>query len=366
MTISCEHLGTICIDWSYEWAPAAISVLLLAFVFNFIAKRLLDRLHLYFVKQNKIWTDGFVQSLRAPLRYYIWLLAIIQSFDFLATHVIAPIPANYHHMIIVVGGVAALTWFLIRWKQHIIFSITEKSKRREVTVDEGTISAVDKIVTIGIIFFSFLFLLEATNQNVQALIAFGGVGGLALAFASQEIIANFFGGFMLYLTKPFTVGDRVQLPDHKIEGIVEEIGWYMTRLRALDKQPIYVPNSLFSKLIMITPSRMTHRQIKETLGVRYDDMGKVKTVTIAVKEMLEHHAEIDKGQPIIVRLASFGEYSLNIYVSAYTKTTDFEGFMRVKEDVLLQMANILSNHEVELAFPTQHLTFLSPPPKTEL
>ena len=140
----------------------------------------------------------------------------------------------------------------------------------------------------------------------------------------------------------------------------------MTRLRALDKQPIYVPNSLFSKLIMITPSRMTHRQIKETLGVRYDDMGKVKTVTIAVKEMLEHHAEIDKGQPIIVRLASFGEYSLNIYVSAYTKTTDFEGFMRVKEDVLLQMANILSNHEVELAFPTQHLTFLSPPPKTEL
>jgi MscS family membrane protein len=255
-----------------------------------------------------------------------------------------------------VGSVLAFAWFLFRWKKFVVRHLVIKSKNREITFDQGKIGAIDKLLTVAIAFLTILVILEVTDRSVNTLIAFGGIGGLALAFASQEIIANFFGGFMIYLTQPFTVGDWIQLPDHSIEGNVEEIGWYMTRVRSLDKKPIYVPNAIFSKLIVITPSRMSHRQFKETIGVRYDDLSKTQAICTDIREMLQQHLDIDRSLPIIVRLSAFGSYSLDIYVSAYTQTTDTDGFMRVKEDVLYRITAILAKHGAELAFPTQNLS----------
>ena len=184
------------------------------------------------------------------------------------------------------------------------------------------------------------------------------IGGLALAFASQEIIANFFGGFMIYLTQPFTIGDWILIPDHQIEGIVEEIGWYMTRIRSLDKRPIYIPNTIFSKLIVITPSRMSHRQIKELIGLRCEDLPKIKNVMEDLKGMLQAHPDLDHHQPVIVRLAGFGQFSLDISLITYTQTTSTEGFMKIKEDVLLKIAEVLDKHGAALASPLENIAIL--------
>lgn len=356
----CCSFAVAALDGMYGWFSETIAILIFVLFFNCLTKWILRHLHQRFERQGKIWKDSFVKALYEPLSYYVWFLASVQALDLIAARIVYELPIENRHTILAIGALAAFVWFLLRWKKFIVQHLISKSKIREVVIEQGKIAAIDKILTVAILFFSALLLMEITDRSVNTIIAFGGVGGLALAFASQEIISNFFGGFMIYLTQPFTIGDWILIPDHNIEGHVEEIGWYMTRVRSLDKRPIYIPNSIFSKLIVITPSRMSHRQIKETLNVWCDDLKTLKATTEEIKTMLKQHLDLDCSQPIIVRLAGFGDYSMDIYVSAFTPTIDTEGFMKVKEDILYQIMTILDKNGVEFATPTQQISLLSP------
>jgi len=350
---NCCTFALDALDGIYGWSSEVIAIVLFVLIFNLVTKYLLKRIHNRLERQNKIWQDSFVKALHTPLSYFVWIFAIIQTFDLIASRLYEEMPIERRHNLIAVAALVCVSWFFLRWKHFVVERMTTKCKNKEIALDPGKISVLDKLATVAIIFFSILILMEITHRSINTLIAFGGVGGLALAFASQEIIANFFGGFMIYLTKPFTLGDWILIPDHSIEGYVEEIGWYMTRIRSLDKRPIYIPNSIFSKLIVITPSRMSHRQIKETIGIRYNDLPKLKQVVADIKEMLQNHPDIDHNQSIIARLNTFSECSVDILISVYTQTTSTEGYMRIKEDVLLKISEILVNQKAEFAFPTQ-------------
>nr|MBA3816768.1 mechanosensitive ion channel [Parachlamydiaceae bacterium] len=153
----------------------------------------------------------------------------------------------------------------------------------------------------------------------------------------------------IYFNQPFTVGDWIHLPEKNIEGIVEDIGWYMTRIRSLDKRPIFIPNSIFSKIVVITPSRMSHRQIKETLPLRPEDMPKLKAVITDIKNMIQHHPDVDRNQTILVYLAALSPSSIDVTIDIFIPYCDKANFMRIKEDVLFKISAILSKHEVKLA-----------------
>src|SRR5262249_46344986 len=153
-----------------------------------------------------------------------------------------------------------------------------RSKNHEIALDQGKIDVMDKVMTMGILFLMTLILLEISDRGMNTLIAFGGVGGIAIAFASQEIISSFFGGLMIYLNQPFAVGECVNIPERNIEGNVEEIGWYKTKIRTFKKRPIYITNSMFSKIVVVNPSRMSHRQFKEKIGLRYQDLPVIKVI----------------------------------------------------------------------------------------
>lgn len=351
----CCLLAIDILDGLYGWLSEAIGIVIVVFLVNFLAKWILNRLHLLFEKKNKHWADSFIQAIYRPLSSFVWFFAAVQTLDLISARIYTSIPTELRHDILAVAGVLAFGWFLIRWKHNVVRQMLIKSKNREITLDQGKIGAIDKLCTVVIIFFVMLMLLEATDRSMNTIIAFGGVGGLALAFASQEVIANFFGGFMIYLTQPFTVGDWISIPDHSIEGVVEEIGWYMTRVRSLDKRPIYIPNSIFSRLIVITPSRMSHRVFKETINLRNQDLPKVKKISQEIKEMLQQHLEIDRSQSIIVRLTNFGVYSVDILISACTTVIDNEGFLKVKEDLLFKIAEIIEKNGAEFATPTQNI-----------
>ncbi len=354
----CCAFAIAALDGVYGWVSETISITIFVFVFNFLAKWVLKRLHQRLESQKKIWKICFVKAIYTPLSYFVWFFASIQILDLIASRIFVNLPVDNRHTLIAVGALCTFCWFLMRWKSFVVSYMHAKSKTKEITIDPGKIGALDKIGTVTIIFFSILMMMEITNRSVNTIIAFGGVGGLALAFASQELIANFFGGFMIYLTQPFTIGDWILIPDHNIEGYVEDIGWYMTRIRSLDKRPIYIPNSIFSKLIVITPSRMSHRQIKETISIRCEDVSKIKSVVVGLKEMLQVHPDLDHQQPIIARFTSFGSSSLEILINVYTQTTSTEGFLKIKEDVLLKIVDVVEMHGAQLAMPTQHIAIL--------
>ena len=197
-----------------------------------------------------------------------------------------------------------------------------------------------------------LVALQTLGFSVSGVLAFGGVGGIAVGFAARDLLANFFGGFMIYMDRPFSVGDWVRSPDRNIEGTVEKIGWRLTVIRTFDKRPLYVPNSTFTSIAVENPSRMSHRRIYETIGVRYDDAAKLQGIINDVIDMLKKHPEIDDSQTLIVNFNQFAASSLEFFVYTFTHTTNWVKYHEVKQDVLFKIYNIITEHGAECAFPT--------------
>lgn len=350
----CCDITLAALDGDYGWITEMFSIILIVLFFNFFLKWILKRLHYRFEKQKKIWKDSFVQAIYTPLSSYIWFFTIIQVLELLFQRLL-PNARSYRtegHMILAIAGVLSFTWFLLRWKKKLVVLSIKKSQRHEISFAAGKIGALDKLFTIIIIFLTVMMLLEVTHSNMNTLIAFGGIGGLGVAFASQEIIANFFGGLMIYVTQPFTIGDWINLPERNIEGHVEEIGWYMTRILTFEKRPVYVPNSMFTKVIVMNPSRMSHRQFKEIIGLRYRDFDTMKPIIHEIYTMLKKHHEVDREEKILVHFKSFSPYSLDILISAYIMVTDSEDFADIKQDILFQIGDIIRKNGAEIAAPS--------------
>jgi MscS family membrane protein len=222
---------------------------------------------------------------------------------------------------------------------------------------------VAKLLRASIVITGVLLVLQAFGFSISGVLAFGGIGGIAIGFAARDILANFFGALMIFLDRPFSVGDWIRSPDRDIEGTVEDIGWRLTRIRTFDKRPLYLPNSIFTSLAVENPSRMLNRRIYETIGLRYEDVNRLPVIVENVKKMLEEHADIDHRQILMVNLVSFGPSAVEFFVYTFTETTDWQTYHEVKEDVLLKIAAIVDEQGAEIAFPTQtvHLQMQNEP-----
>lgn len=348
----CCTLTSETLDGRYGPFWDVLTIFMIVLLVNFIFKRFLIFLEKYFKSCQKIGQQSFVGSLYTPLSYFIWFFAGVEILDFLFHQLLNENSIPNKAILLSVGGVITLGWFLMKWKNCAVRAILVKHKSQQGNADRTRIDAIDKILTVLILLMSGMLLLEVTGNNLNTLIAFGGISGLAIAFASQEVIASFFGGLMVYLTHPFVIGDWIILPEKSIEGHVEEIGWYTTKVRTLDKRPIYVPNSIFSKIVVVNPSRMSHRQVKETIGIRYRDVGSLRGIIADIRQMLESNPDIDQEMSNSVFFAAFGSYSLDILFTAYTFETSTTGFNRIKEVLLFGIIEILNKHNAELAYPT--------------
>lgn len=303
------------------------------------------------------WDEPLVHSFYAPAITLIWLLSIIFVFSLVLRQL------GLHHFSLFdenklqqFSFILVLFWFLIRYIRHVENHLVNKPLTNQRILNNKTNVRATAQVSRTLIFVVFgLSLMKSLGIEINTLLAFGGVGGLAVSFAARDSLANFFGGLMIYWDRPFTEGDWVKSPDRKIEGTVEKIGWRLTRIRSFDKRPMYVPNGVFSNIVLENPQRMTNRRIKTIIGLRYEDASKIKVVLEDIEKMLRQHPEIDQNQTLIVNLVEFGASALNIMVYTFTKTTQWVRFQAIQQDVFLQIIGIINAHGAECAYPTTTL-----------
>lgn len=335
---------------TYHWQIAIAAALLAAICFNFFAKWLIGYWHAHFENKNLNHQGILIQSLYLPLSTFSWFFAIIYSIKTLLSQFTSSTEiSDLFGYFLTLGVVVALTWFGLRWKKRVAQYLVEKSYRHETHLDATTIDILNKIGTIVILFLAVLLGLEASGRSLTTLIAFGGLGGLAIAFASQEVISNFFGGLMIYLNRPFSVGDQIVVPEHNIKGVVEEIGWYMTRLRSFEKTPIYVPNSIFSKVYVETLSRMSHRCFNETLKLGIMDNDKSTSLINHLKKTIVEYRHTDQSQANTVNLNAINDKSTEIQVTAFLHKSDLHTFLERKQELLLEILTVLRQHDVKFA-----------------
>jgi len=337
-----------------DWVLQVFVVVFSALLLNFIVKRLLVRLQKKLELTRNPWDDSIIDALQKPLSVLIWILGIAFAAEIIHTQTESAIFSAVKP-IRDVGVIFVITWFLIRFVKRVEENIVKYAREGEKHIDITTVDAIAKLVRISIMITAALVVLQTMGYSISGVLAFGGIGGIAIGFAAKDLLANFFGGFMIYMDRPFAVGDWIRSPDRDIEGTVESIGWRLTRIRTFDKRPLYIPNSTFTSIAVENPSRMTHRRIYETIGIRYDDVTKMSTIISRVKAMLTEHDEIDQDQTMIVNFNKFASSSLDFFVYTFTRTTNWIRYHEVKQDVLLKIIDIIEDEGAQCAFPTSTL-----------
>lgn len=333
------------------WIIQIFLIVLAALVLDFFQRKVLKRIAHKLDKTATYWDDALAYAAMQPLSLVIWVVGIYMAAS-VASQEARSVLFDYIDPLRDVLIIGAITWFLLRFIKRVELRIIETRQAENKAVDITTLDAVTKLLRLSILITAVLVALQTLGFSISGVLAFGGVGGIAVGFAARDLLANFFGGLMVYLDRPFSVGDWVRSPDRNIEGTVEEIGWRLTRIRTFDKRPLYVPNATFANIAVENPSRMSHRRIYETIGVRYDDADKLETIIKDVIDMLKAHPEIDDTQTLIVNFNAFAASSLDFFVYTFTHTTNWVKFHGVKQDVLFKIYNIIIGHGAEVAFPT--------------
>ena len=334
------------------WITEAFLIILIALLFNFFQKRIISKVKKKLETTKNPWDDALLDSLARPISAVIWLWGVTTAANVIAdannvsvfNELVAPVRE--------VGMILILTWLALRIVVRAERNIINIGRKKDSSYDITTIQAVAKLIRASIFITGALIMLQELGVSISGVLAFGGIGGIAVGFAAKDLLSNFFGGLIIYLDRPFAVGDWIRSPDRNIEGTVENIGWRLTTIRTFDKRPLYVPNSTFANIAVENPSRMTHRRIKETIGVRYEDVDKLDEILVDIRVMLDYHDEIDSTQTLMVNFNEFAPSSLDFFIYTFTKTTNWIKYHKVKQDVLFRIIQIIEKHGAEVAFPT--------------
>ncbi len=156
---------------------------------------------------------------------------------------------------LLIAGVLLMTWLGLRAKKLFIRKMEVKWRGGQHGLSATSLKSVEKILTTLIVFISALLILQVLGLDIVPLLTFSGIGAAIVGFASKEVVANFFGGLLIYINRPFAVDETVEIPNRNIRGTVEEMGWYLTTLRDSEKNAVYIPNSIFSTELIRNLSR---------------------------------------------------------------------------------------------------------------
>lgn len=289
-----------------------------------------------------------------------------------------PVPlvvANIFSIIYIVAFSWLVLTILNGYGIAILDKIAQKSKRKEV------INLALKVIYVIVLIITLLLILQKLGFDISALIASLGIGGLAVAFAAKDIIANFFASVMMLFDNSFSQGDWIVCGD--IEGTVVEIGFRKTTVRSFDNALIFVPNSkLASDPVRNWSRRKVGRRIRMVIGIEYGPTTEeIKKCVNDIKNMLINHPDIAKSEDIaankrglkyrqnivsvddyagyksnlFVVVDDFADSSINILVYCFAKTIVWGDFLDVKQDVMLKIMDILKQNGLNFAFPSQSL-----------
>ena len=337
-----------------DWRLQVFLVVLMTLITGIFVRRIIAKLSGRSRSTENVLDDAFFDSFVTPARGLVWIIGFS-----IAVHIVAAqsdsIIFQSVGMIRNVGIVLMLTWFLQRFiRSYILLFIDLKVSRGE-SVDTTLVHGLGKLLRGAVAITATLIVLQNLGVNIGGLLAFGGVGGIAIGLAAQDICKNMFGGFTIYFDRPFSVGDWIRSPDRDIEGKVEQIGWRVTAIRTFNKRLLYVPNSVFTTIALENPSRMSHRRIYEHIGVRYSDVGSLPKILEEIKAYLKQNKDIDQDQTLMVNLDEFADSSVNFFIYVLTHTTNWAEYHQVKERVMFEINEIIERNNSEIAFPTRTL-----------
>ncbi len=333
----------------YKWALALFVFFFFLFLRKIFTLFVLKTIKVFVSRTKTTIDDKVLASIDSPFRFLFIIFGVWFAIDILG------IKNEITRHIIRSLFIFDVFWFfyngIVVFKDEI-FKFSEKFGK-ELSKEIG--SFLLKSLKVFIAILGLVAILQEWGINVSALIASLGIGGLAVALAAKDTIANLFGGVSILLDKVYKIGDWVKI-DGKVEGIVEDLGIRTTKIRGFDKSLITVPNSYIANSEVENFSRRNIRRIKLTIGVVYSTPKEaLRKIVDEIREMLKNHPGIEKEQVIMVHFDEFGDSSLNIFVYCYANTSNWGEWLKIKEDVMFKIMEIVEKNGSSFAFPSRSL-----------
>ncbi len=230
--------------------------------------------------------------------------------------------------------------------------------KTETVLDDMLVPVVRKSLRITIAIISALLIAENIfgAENIKSLLFSAGVGGIAIALAAKDTIANFFGSITIFADRPFHINDMVKIGDYF--GPIEEVGFRSTRLRTLEGHLITIPNSVMANEKIENVGNRPFIRRTATITITYDSgFDKTQRAVEIIKDVLADTPQVntDADRPFRVYFSDFGNCSLNIYVSYWVKPPDYWVFKEVNEKINFEILKRFDAEGIEFAFPTQTL-----------
>ena len=224
-----------------------------------------------------------------------------------------------------------------------------EEKEESASFDPSVVKLLSKIAKILLWVIALVIILQNLGYNVSTLVAGLGLGGLAVAFAIQAILADIFASFSIYFDKPFQVGDFIIVGDDM--GVVSKIGIKSTRMTSLTGEELVISNKELTESRIHNYKKMKERRIAFSFGVLYETPNeKLRKIPEIIKDIA---LKIDLVRLDRVNFKDFGDFSLNYEVVYYLNSSDYNEYMNVQEEINLEIKEALEKEGIGIAYPTQ-------------
>lgn len=243
-----------------------------------------------------------------------------------------------------------ITWSLTNFTPTATALIMNANAKTDHRINAAAIKLVANVFKIIIFSLALVIVISELGYDISGLITGLGLGGLTFSLAAQSTASNLFSGFAIVSDKPFDVGDYVSTPS--VEGTIEDITMRSTRVRTVADTVMVVPNSKLIDEPITNWSRMNKRFVDMTIGLTYDTKTEViKRCVSDIEQMLIEHPDVDNDR-IVVTFSEFADSSLNIRIIYFTRTTVYDEFLYVRQDVNYKIREIVEKNGADFAFPT--------------
>ena len=233
-----------------------------------------------------------------------------------------------------------------------------KAEATDTKLDDQLVPLIRKSLKVFTVIAGVLVILQNLNVNVGALLATLGVGGVAVALAAKDTVANFFGSLMIFIDRPFQIGDWIRVDG--AEGTVEEVGFRSTRIRTFYNSVISLPNA---KLLTATVDNMGarhYRRWKTTVQVTYDTPpDRLEAMCEGIRELVRR-AELTRKDYFQVYVTGMAASGIDILVYVFFATPDWGRELRARHQLILDILRLAKKLDVGIAFPSQTLYLTRP------
>ena len=245
------------------------------------------------------------------------------------------------------------TWFLWRLIDGLSAHLSARAAKTESSLDDQLVPFITKTLKIFIVITAVLVIAQNMGYSISGLVASLGIGGIAIAMAARDTIANVFGSVMILVDRPFTVGDWIKAGE--FEGVVEEIGFRSTRIRTFEQTLVNVPNSLLANMVIDNIDARSKRRIKMRIGLTYATTPeKMQQAIEGIEAILVNHPGVDQ-QFKLVKFDEFADSSLSIFLYYFSASKNWAKYLQVRQEVNMQIMQLLESLQLDFAFPSRSI-----------